>query len=144
MHGMAAAMSDSAVTIVMMVVLAAAPFGALGARCVPVDDPFAVIDPQNWVNPDNMTWDDFKAPPGTAWNDGRRRGSVRNFNIALVTVDYDDKPFAVTQPAHSTMFGNPLLVAANMAREDVPPFYRDLLNKPTGLNRGHTLHEYCM
>jgi hypothetical protein len=20
-------------------------------------DPFAPIDPQNWVNPDNMTWD---------------------------------------------------------------------------------------
>lgn len=21
-------------------------------------DPFAVLDPQNWVNPDNMTWED--------------------------------------------------------------------------------------
>jgi hypothetical protein len=25
-------------------------------------DPFAVLDPQNWVNPDNMTWADWKTP----------------------------------------------------------------------------------
>lgn len=26
-------------------------------RQSPSSDPFAPIDPQNWVNPDNMTWD---------------------------------------------------------------------------------------
>ena len=50
--------------------------------------PFAPIDPQNWVNPDNMTWDDFVEPPSTSWSDPARKGRDRNFNIAMVTVDY--------------------------------------------------------
>ena len=50
--------------------------------------PFAPIDPQNWVNPDNMTWDDFVAPPSTSWSDPARKGRDRNFKIAMVTVDY--------------------------------------------------------
>lgn len=106
--------------------------------------PFDIIDEQKWVNPDNMTWADFKAPPGTAWNSTSRRGSDRNFNIALIAVDYQDKAFVVTGPPHSTIFGNPLPAAANIARDRVPAFYRDLLNRPGELNRGHTLHEYWM
>ncbi len=27
------------------------------------------IDPQNWENPDHMTWDDYVKPPGTNWAD---------------------------------------------------------------------------
>lgn len=53
--------------------------------------PFAPIDPQNWVNPDNMTWEDFVAPPSTTWSDPARKGRDRNFNIAMVTVDYPGK-----------------------------------------------------
>lgn len=41
------------------------------------NDPFAVLDSQNWVNPDNMTWADWKAPPGTNWADSSKRGSNR-------------------------------------------------------------------
>ncbi|EER23238.1 hypothetical protein CPC735_046080 [Coccidioides posadasii C735 delta SOWgp] len=107
-------------------------------------DPFAVLDPQNWVNPDNMTWDDWRTPPGTNWADPSRKGSVRNFNIALVTVDYSDKEFTVTREPHSDPFGNPQPSAANIKREDVTAFYRDFLNKPGELNMGHTLHEYWM
>ncbi|KAL1954435.1 hypothetical protein VTO42DRAFT_1159 [Malbranchea cinnamomea] len=118
------------------------------ARAVPIgnddDDPFAILDPQNWVNPDNMTWDDWRAPPDTNWADPTRKGSIRNFNIALVTVDYPDMPFVVTLAPGSTVFGNPQPSAANIKREDVPTFYHDFLNKPGELNRGHTLHEYWM
>ncbi|KJZ67966.1 hypothetical protein HIM_12644 [Hirsutella minnesotensis 3608] len=105
---------------------------------------FAPIDPQKWVNPDDMTWADFKAPPDTEWNDPRSKGKKRNFNIALIAVDYEDRHFAITGPPNSTIYGNPMPAAANVAREDVPAFYRDLLNKPTKLNRGHTIHEYWM
>lgn len=66
-------------------------------------DPFAPIDPQVWVNPDDMTWDDFKAPPGTQWNDVTKRGSSRNFNIALIAVDYSDETFVVTREPNSTV-----------------------------------------
>lgn len=110
----------------------------------PSGDPFAVLDPQKWVNPDNMTWADWKTPPGTNWSDPTKTGSNRNFRIALVTVDYPDKPFTITLPAHSTVFNNPQPAGAdlNLTREDVPTFYRDFLNKPGELNKGHTLHEY--
>lgn len=118
--------------------------GGHASKCIPRGNPFDVIDPQNWVNPDRMTWDDFKAPPGTSWSDPSRKGSSRNFNIALVTVDYEDKSFAITGPPNSTIYGNPQPAAANIPRDKVPAFYRDLLNKPNELNKGHTLHEYWM
>ncbi|PGH01834.1 hypothetical protein GX51_05014 [Blastomyces parvus] len=128
------------------------------ARAVPIEDevsanggnhrpkdPFAVLDPQKWVNPDNMTWDDWKSPPDTNWADPTKKGSIRNFNIALVTVDYPDLPFIVIQKPGSTIFGNPQPNApAGLTREKVPEFYRDLLNKPSEINYGHTLHEYWM
>ena len=124
-------------------------------------NPFTPIDPQNWVNPDNMTWDgtsacrvqrymytdvptDYKAPPTTNWADPARKGRDRNFNIAMVTVDYPDSPFVVTLPALSDIFGNPQPLAAGLSRDDVPKFYHDLLNVPSDLNEGHTLHEYWM
>lgn len=91
-----------------------------------------------------MTWDDWNAPPGTNWADPTGKGAVRNFNIALVTVDYPDMPFVITMRAGSTVFSNPQPSAANFKRDAVPSFYRDFLNKPGELNHGHTLHEYWM
>ncbi|KYK62112.1 mucin [Drechmeria coniospora] len=107
-------------------------------------DPFDILDPQRWVKSEDMTWADYKAPPGTNWADPSRKGSIRNFNIALVTIDFKDRPFAVTLPPNSTLFGNPLPLVANMPRQDVPNYYRDLLNKPSKINHNHTLHEYWM
>ncbi|KAI1339828.1 M6 family metalloprotease [Xylariaceae sp. FL0016] len=122
---------------------------ANGAWAVPIvhrsdSDPFAVIDPQNYVLPDNMTWDEFVAPPGTNWSDPSVKGSERNFNIALVAVDYPDREFVITQDAESTVFNNPQTVVSGLDRSEVPAFYRDLLNKPQDLNHMHTLHEYWM
>ncbi|KAJ2971184.1 hypothetical protein NUW58_g9486 [Xylaria curta] len=115
----------------------AAPYPALS-------DPFAVLDPQNVVFPDNMTWADYVKPPGTTWSDPSKKGSERNFDIALVVVDYPDKPFVVTQKAGSTPFKNPQPVVSGLSRDAVPAYYRDFLNKPSELNRMHTLHEYWM
>ena len=108
------------------------------------NDPFAILDAQQWVNPDAMTWSDFLPPPGTNWSDPSRRGYSRNFKIAMVTVDYPDHAFVVTQPVNSTIFSNPQPSVSGLAREDVPAYYRDLLNTPNDLNNGHTLHEYWM
>ncbi|KAH8602309.1 M6 family metalloprotease domain-containing protein [Bisporella sp. PMI_857] len=107
-------------------------------------DPFTILDQQNWVNPDNMTWAEYLHPPGTSWSDPSVSGSVRNFNIALVTVDYTDKPFVVTQPPESTIYKNPQPGWESIRREDVPAYYRNFLNTPNELNQGHTLHEYWM
>ncbi|MCO8273777.1 M6 family metalloprotease domain-containing protein [Actinoplanes sp. TRM 88003] len=101
------------------------------------------VDPQRYELPDTMTWDDYRAVPGTDWADPAVRGSERTFNGALVLVDYPNQPFVVTQPANSTIYGNPSGVQ-NLDRAEVPQFYRDFLNKPGKLNRGHTIHEYWM
>ncbi|CZT46255.1 uncharacterized protein RSE6_06658 [Rhynchosporium secalis] len=107
-------------------------------------DPFAILDKQDWVNPDDMTWDDWKDSPGTNWSDPTVRGTNRNFKIALVTVDYSDGPFVITLPPNSTVFNNPQPHAPTVFCEAVPAFYRDFLNKPNELNKGHTIHEYWM
>lgn len=122
----------------------AAPAPTPQTRTSAARDPFAILDAQKWVNPDNMTWADFVAPPGTSWSDPARRGRERNFNIAMVTVDYPDSPFVVTLEPRSDLFGNPQPLAPRLKREEVPAFYRDLLNTPSELNRNHTLHEYWM
>ncbi|WP_280526191.1 M6 family metalloprotease domain-containing protein [Couchioplanes caeruleus] len=101
------------------------------------------IDPQTYELPDTMTWDDYAPIPGTTWADPSVPGSERNFRGALVLVDFANQPFVVTQPANSSIYGNPFAVH-DLARGDVPAFYRDFLNRPGPLNRGHTIHEYWM
>jgi len=121
--------------------VSAVPYNGAGAGS---DDPFAVLDQQHIVLPDNMTWADYVKPPGTTWSDPSRKGSERNFNIALVVVDYPDQPFVVTLEPGSTPFGNPLPVVSGLSRDEVPSFYHDYLNVPSDLNHRHTLHEYWM
>jgi len=101
------------------------------------------IDPQNYELPDTMTWGDYTPVPGTNWADPSVPGSVKNFKGALVLVDFANQPFVVTQPANSTIYGNPSTVH-DLARSDVPAFYGDFLNRPSALNQGHTIHEYWM
>ncbi len=101
------------------------------------------LDPQNMELPDTMTWDDYRQIPGSAWADPAVKGSVRTFKGALVLVDYANQPFVVTRPPNSTIYGNPTGVHS-LPRAQVPAFYRDFLNKPQPLNRGHTIHEYWM
>ncbi|MEV4836346.1 M6 family metalloprotease domain-containing protein [Nonomuraea sp. NPDC049486] len=105
---------------------------------------FEPIDPQNWENPDHMTWADYKKIPGTNWNDPSAEGSVRTFKGALVLLDYPNQPFVVTQPQGSTIFGNPSAQAHDVPRDQVAKFYQDFLNTPNDLNKGHTIHEYWM
>ncbi|GLZ37966.1 M6 family metalloprotease domain-containing protein [Actinokineospora sp. NBRC 105648] len=103
------------------------------------------VDPQNWVNPDHMTWErDYRKIPGTTWADPAAKGTKRTFKGALVLLDYPNQPFVVTQPSHSTVFGNPSTEAHDIPRDRVGQFYQDFLNKPGALNHGHTVHEYWM
>ena len=81
----------SMVTVAAMMLDAASAIPAQWLRTRAPPAPFAPIDPQNWVNPDNMTWGDFVPPPSTTWSDPARKGRDRNFNIAMVTVDYPGK-----------------------------------------------------
>ncbi|WP_406053439.1 M6 family metalloprotease domain-containing protein [Kribbella sp. NBC_00889] len=102
------------------------------------------IDPQNWENPDHMTWNDYRKPPGTNWADPAVPGSARTFKGALVLVDYPNQDFVITKPKGSTPFGNPSAEANGVPRDQVAQFYKNFLNTPSALNHGHTLHEYWM
>ncbi|ATL33046.1 M6 family metalloprotease domain-containing protein [Streptomyces formicae] len=101
-------------------------------------------DPQRWQNPDDMTWADYRSVPGTDWADPELEPTRRTFKGALVLLDYPDEEFTVSKPAGSSLFGNPQPSASNVPRAQLPAFYRDFLNKPGALNRGHTINEYWM
>jgi hypothetical protein len=99
-------------------VLAGSMLSALAApTSTDSSDPFAIIDPQNWVNPDNMTWADFVNPPGTNWSDPSKKGYSRNFNIAMITVDYPDHDFVMTRDPESDIYGNPQPLTSKVARK---------------------------
>ncbi len=119
------------------------PDEAQTLRARPVGD-IKPIDPQNWENPDHMTWDDYKRVPGTTWNDPGAKGSKRTFKGALVLLDYPDQQFVATQPKGSTIYKNPSVEAHDIPRDQVAKFYQDFLNTPNALNKGHTIHEYWM
>jgi M6 family metalloprotease-like protein len=112
------------------------------ARSFPQSAP-RPIDPQSYELPDTMTWDDYKAIPNTQWNDPAKKGSIKNFKGALVLVDYPNVSFVISRPKNSTIYGNPTTVS-DVPRAQVPGFYKDFLNTPSDLNRGHTINEYWM
>jgi hypothetical protein len=64
---------------------------------------FAPLDPEDWVNQADTTWDDYVPVPGkpAEWADGSIKGSVQDFKAAVVLVDYEDQPFLITQPTGS-------------------------------------------
>ena len=98
------------------------------------------IDAQNWKNPDNMTWLDYRKPPGTNWADPNVSGSARTFKGALVLLDYPNQPFVVTQPQGSTVFANPSAEASGIPREQVARFYKEL---PQHAERSSTAGTRC-
>ncbi len=99
------------------------------------------LDPQRWQDQQEMTWRDYRPIPGVNWAEDRP-GSVRNFRVALVAVDFPDQPFVITRPKQSDPFGNPQVDP--IARDDVPRFYAEFWGKPNAFNHGHTIHEYWM
>ncbi|MGX1703170.1 M6 family metalloprotease domain-containing protein [Microbacterium sp. NPDC055357] len=118
---------------------------ATAAPADPIIDPSVLepVDPQNWVNMDDMTHADYVPVPNTDWaND--TEGSQQTFNGAIVLLDFPNQPFVVTQEPESDAFKNPTAGFEPVAREDVPQFYLDLLNTPSELNNGQTLNDYWM
>src|SRR3954462_6759495 len=117
---------------------------ALGAPAVADAGAPAPLDPQNWTFQDNLTWSDYKPLPGPDYSDPSIQPSVKKWKVALVVTDFPDKPFTLTQPAGSTIYGTPPAEANTVARDQVPAFYRDFLNKPQALNHFQTMNRYWM
>ncbi|RKQ93170.1 M6 family metalloprotease-like protein [Solirubrobacter pauli] len=138
-------------------VLAAAVAAATAVAASPATAaPPAPLDKQNWSFQDNLTWADYKKLPGPDYSDPALTPTARCSNtapvvgppckwrVALILVDYPDKPFTITQAAGATVFGTPSAKAHSIPREQVPQFYADFLNKPSELNNFQTINRYWM
>ncbi len=102
------------------------------------------LDPQNWSFQDNLTWNDYKPIPGPNYADASIQPTVKKWKVALILVDYDDRPFTITQAAGGTIFGTPTALAHSVPREQVPQFYANFLNTPSELNNFQTMNRYWM
>ncbi|WHY87476.1 M6 family metalloprotease domain-containing protein [Neobacillus novalis] len=89
------------------------------------------VDPQSWVNPDNMTWNDYKEVQGINWNttDIKPETELRG---ALILVDFPDQDFILTKPKGSELIGNPQIDA--IPREKLGEFWKNFLNVPSAMN----------
>jgi M6 family metalloprotease-like protein len=106
--------------------------------------PLVPIDPQDFELPQDQTWDDYRAVPGTNWSDPSLVPTVKKWKTAFVVVDFPDTPFVISQPPMSHIFGNPQPTANSIPRESVPQFYEDFYNTPSLLNHGQTMNSYWM
>jgi M6 family metalloprotease-like protein len=123
---------------------ACAVTAALGEATSAAAAPPQPLDPQNWSWQDNLTWSDYKKLPGPDYADPAIQPTVKKWKVALILVDYPDRPFTISQPAGSSVFGTPSVTAHSVPRDQVPQFYAGFLNKPQALNNFQTLNRYWM
>ncbi|MFK9095248.1 M6 family metalloprotease domain-containing protein [Bacillus salipaludis] len=89
------------------------------------------INPQTWVNPENMTWNDYKEVPGINWNTTEIKPETE-LRGALILVDFPDQDFILTKPKGSELAGNPQVNA--VPREQLGEWWKNFLNVPSALN----------
>jgi len=94
------------------------------------------LDPQSWVNPENMTWNDYNPVPGIDWNttDIQPETELRG---ALILVDFPGQDFILTKPKGSELIGNPQVDA--VPREELGEWWKNFLNVPSELNNFQTI-----
>lgn len=136
---------------VLLALLAAMLTPAVAQEEVPAEGLPAfpeAVDPQSWVLPEWMTWDDYVAIPGVDWLDPSRQ-PPRKIRAALILGDFADRDFVVTMPEGSDIFArdgltNPIGVGG-IPREEVADFYlRHLITEPNELNNFHTVSDYWL
>ena len=97
------------------------------------------VDPQSWVNPENMTWKDYNTIPGIDWNNTDIKPKTE-LKGALILVDFPDQDFILTKPKGSELVGNPQVDA--VPREKLGEWWRDFLNVPSKLNNYQTIDSF--
>ena len=126
----------------LLALLVAAPAGGaaapVGLAAVPPG-----MDPQSWVLPQDMTWDDYIPIPGYDWARDPALQAVKPIRTALILGDYEDQPMVMTRPTKSDLVGNPQS-NGGVPQEDVAQWWADFLNTPSEVNRGHTMNEYWL
>ncbi|MGN7401758.1 M6 family metalloprotease domain-containing protein [Cytobacillus praedii] len=97
-------------------------------------------DPQSWVLPEDMTWEDYRPVPGINWHTADIKPE-RVLRGALVIVDFPDREFILSQPEGTEIAGNPI-GTGNIPRDEIGQFWVNFLNKPQPLNNYRTINEY--
>ncbi|GIN84430.1 peptidase M6 [Heyndrickxia sporothermodurans] len=98
------------------------------------------VDPQSWVLPRDMTWDDYRPVPGIDWKTPDIKPE-RVIKGALIIVDFPDREFMLSQPEGSEIAGNPI-GTGNIPRDQLGKFWVDFLSKPQPLNNYSTVNDY--
>ena len=78
------------------------------------------LDPQQVLDQDLMTWENYRPIPGKNWADPSLKPE-RGFRLAVLAIDFPNQPFVISLPKGSDPFGNPQVDPVD--REDVARFY---------------------
>ncbi|MED3574025.1 M6 family metalloprotease domain-containing protein [Cytobacillus praedii] len=123
------------VTFILLMVSSAAYAEKPGMEDFP-----EAADPQSWVLPEDMTWEDYRPVPGINWHTADIKPE-RVLRGALVIVDFPDREFILSQPEGTEIAGNPI-GTGNIPRDEIGQFWVNFLNKPQPLNNYRTINEY--
>ena len=143
--------SRAAILVATMAVLSAAALAAgPGAAQVPPDVPnhplLQPIDAQNWLDMEDLTWDDYVPVPDEhpEFYDGSTPGSQSQYRTAVILVEFPDEPFLISQPPESHPFGNPQPGWQPVPRDQVNQWMHDYYAVPNQYNGFRTLSGYWM
>jgi len=132
--------------LVVTAAIATGSGGAQGPPDLPDHPALQPIDAQNWLDMEDLTWDDYVAVPDERpeFYDGSATGSENQYNTAIILVEFPDEPFLISQPPESHPFGNP-----QPGWEPVPPgevnqWMHDYYAVPNEYNGFRTLSAYWM
>jgi M6 family metalloprotease-like protein len=142
--------SRAAVLVMSMALVAAALATGPGAAQVPPDVPnhplLQPIDAQNWLDMEDLTWDDYIPVPDEhpEFYDGSATGSQNQYQTAIILVEFPDEPFLISQPPESHPFGNPQPGWQPVAHDQVNQWMHDYYAVPNEYNGFRTLSGYWM
>ena len=103
------------------------------------------IDPQNWVDQAELTWDDYTQIRPDSWNDATSStGSQNQYKTAVILLQFSDQPFLITQPGGTHPFGNPQPGWQPVPPGQVADWFYDYYAVPNQYNGGQTIHGYWM
>jgi M6 family metalloprotease-like protein len=127
--------------LALLAAFSATAEGAAQPQGLPAPPPG--IDPQTWVLPQDMTWDDYQPIPGYDWAKDPALQVAKPIRAALILGDYEDQPMIMTTPNGSDVAGNPQS-DGGVPQAEVADWWADFLNEPQPANHGHTMNEYWL
>ena len=105
------------------------------------------IDAQNWLDQEDLTWDDYVPVPDRQdafYDPTASTGSQNQYKTAIVLADFEDQPFLITQPPEAHPFGNPQPGWTPVPQSGVNAWMHSYYSEPNEFNGGMTLHSYWM